>query len=401
VSVRGLEGRELSLALSGGGVRAMAFHAGALRHLAELRLLEQVAQISSVSGGSLLVGLVLGAADCAWPSSEQYAGVVLPRIRTALTQNDLGSEALKRLLAPANWKYLLSRANVVAAAIEKAWRIDARLADLPDMPVWSVNATTSETGRRFRFKKTGVGDYELGYAAAAGFKVAEAMAVSAAFPGVIGPFVIETAAYDWYKREAWGLPKEAAERKPPPFAHLHLYDGGVYDNLGTEPHFDSGLQRSKEGSDFLVVSDAGAPFAPSAPGWFRPFRLKRVADIMSEQTRALRVRSFVNFLRSHPRDGAYLQIGADPKEKLSIYRDHNRVVAEALSRDTWLADDAVRRSAAYATTLLRMREVDFDLLERHGYETAKWNLALFQDAGVSAESETRLVGIEAEADAPR
>jgi NTE family protein len=370
VSARPLQGRQLSLALSGGGVRAMAFHAGVLRHLAELGLLEQVSQISSVSGGSLLVGLVLRASDWTWPSGEHYAAVVLPRVRTVLTQHDLGSEALRQLCVLANWKYLLSRANVVAAAIEKAWRIDARLADLPDVPVWSVNATTSETGRRFRFKKTGVGDYELGYAAAAGFKVAEAMAVSAAFPGVIGPFVIETAAFDWYKREAWDLPKEAAERKPPPFAHLHLYDGGVYDNLGTEPLFDSGLQRPKEGSDFLLVSDAGAPFAPSAPGWFRPFRLKRVADIMSEQTRALRVRSFVNFLRNHAGDGSYLQIGADPKEKLSMYREYDRVIAEALSRDIWLADDAVRRSAAYATTLLGMREVDFDLLERHGYETA-------------------------------
>src|SRR5215469_5376455 len=35
-------------------------------------------------------------------------------------------------------------------------------------------------------------------------------------------------------------------------------------------------------------------------GRFRRFRLKRVADIIGEQTRALRVRSFVNFLQREP-----------------------------------------------------------------------------------------------------
>ena len=65
------------------------------------------------------------------------------------------------------------------------------LADLPEVPVWSINGTTAETGRRFRFKRTAVGDYELGYAEAAKFKVADTMAISAAFPGLIGPFVIQ------------------------------------------------------------------------------------------------------------------------------------------------------------------------------------------------------------------
>jgi hypothetical protein len=112
---------------------------------------------------------------------------------------------------------------------------------------------------------------------------------------------------------------------------------------------------------------------------------------MCEQTRVLRVRSFVNFLRTHPGDGAYFQIGADPKDKLSIYRNPNRVIAEAVSGDTWLADVDVRRSAAYATTLFRMREVDFDSLERHVYETAKSNLVLFHATAVFAESRDNTV----------
>jgi NTE family protein len=372
-----IEERQVGLALSGGGTRAMAFHSGVIRYLADAGILAQVNHASSVSGGSLLVGLILQLSGWRWPTGEHYVDRVFPEIGRILTETDLGGYALRRLMLPTNWRYLLSRTNVVAEAIENLWSIDACLADLPEKPVWSVNATTSETGRRFRFKETGVGDYELGYADAAKFKVADAMAVSAAFPGVIGPFVIEANIYEWRKRETWGLPKDAAEIKPPPFDKLHLYDGGIYDNLGTEPLFDSGKQCQKDGTDFIMVSDAGAPLGRIAPGRFRPFRLKRVADIMSDQTRALRVRSFANFLQRNPKNGAYIQIGAHAEEKLRTYSRHNPAAADVLLRDSWASADDVARAAAYRTTLRRMSGPDFDLLARHGYETAKWNIRLF------------------------
>ena len=51
--------KDIALVLSGGGIRAMAFHLGVLRRMAEQGLLERVSHLSSVSGGSLIVGLVL------------------------------------------------------------------------------------------------------------------------------------------------------------------------------------------------------------------------------------------------------------------------------------------------------------------------------------------------------
>lgn len=54
---------KIGIALSGGGVRAAAFHAGVLKRLAERGLLEHVAHVSTVSGGSLFTGLVFHAAD--------------------------------------------------------------------------------------------------------------------------------------------------------------------------------------------------------------------------------------------------------------------------------------------------------------------------------------------------
>ena len=48
----------VGLALSGGGFRATLFHLGALWRLNEMGLLPTIDQISSVSGGSILSGLL-------------------------------------------------------------------------------------------------------------------------------------------------------------------------------------------------------------------------------------------------------------------------------------------------------------------------------------------------------
>ena len=47
-------GRKTGLALSGGGMRAIAFHLGCLRALHDLRLLDCIDVVSSVSGGSII-----------------------------------------------------------------------------------------------------------------------------------------------------------------------------------------------------------------------------------------------------------------------------------------------------------------------------------------------------------
>ena len=50
--------RNIGLALSGGGFRASIFQMGVLKYLAEKNKLEEISYISSVSGGSLLIGLI-------------------------------------------------------------------------------------------------------------------------------------------------------------------------------------------------------------------------------------------------------------------------------------------------------------------------------------------------------
>lgn len=381
-NVRAGADKAIGLALSGGGVRAAAFHAGVMRYLAEQGLLEEVVHVSSVSGGSLFVGLVFSAADYCWPGSHAYLSEVFPHVRQTLTTQSLQCSALVRLmLNPLNWRFVLSRANVLAQAIHGLWNVTAPLSALESSPVWSINCTTGESGRRFRFKNLTMGDYELGYADVGGFSLAKAMAISAAFPGGIGPLTVKSKHFEWKKRKQWG----AGEPEPfqLPFSRLHLYDGGLYDNLGIEPMFDVGRQNLKKDdtlrSDitYLLVSDGGAPLARQAiPHPLNPFRFKRIADIALDQSRALRVRAFVNFLQKSPAAGAYVGIGAKAEDSIQRFSKGREALAAELLSKSWLSAEEAERAVVYSTTLRQMTEPSFDLLARHGYETAKWNVEM-------------------------
>jgi NTE family protein len=364
------ERRAIGLALSGGGVRAAAFHAGALRRLAEIGGMREVIHVSTVSGGSLFTGLVFHFSGYKWPTDEQYLRDVLPQVRALLTTSSLQWNALFRLLAlPCNWQFLTSRANVVAQSLSKDWGIGATLSSLPSNPVWSINGSCSESGRRFRFKSGEIGDYESGYAQAPNLPLAAAMAVSAAFPGGIGPLAIRTDDYIWTKKIAWN--DETPEPHIPQFRKLHLYDGGVYDNLGLEPLFDMGKQELRQPENriqkasaigFLLVSDAGLGYArQTLPHPLNPLRLKRVADLAFDQIRALRVRSLMNYLKHHPGNGALLPIG--------FAAPHGATVPVS---GAFLKPEEATAAACVKTSLTCLSVEQFRLVERHGYETAHW-----------------------------
>jgi NTE family protein len=340
--------KPISLALSGGGIRAMVFHLGVLRVLAERGLLEHVRRISTVSGGSLLIGLMLKEAEMQWPTSKQFLDEIYPNLRTKLCSRSLQLGALRQLLKLKNWQYLFSRANLLALALKHEWGITEHLGDLPQTLEWSINGTTAENGKRFRFKHNSIGDYTIGYAFPGKYPLANALAVSAAFPGGFGPLQIDTTEFQWFKRPLWNAPTSEAQAVDIGYTHLHLYDGGVYDNLGLEPLFDGGNGKPKHRGELIIVSDAGAPLKTGFSYFaLNPFRLARVADIMSDQTRALRVRSFANFLKSETFGGAYLYINLPITEGLEC--------------------KSSKFAAGFPTTLRKLKHSEFDLLAEHGY----------------------------------
>jgi NTE family protein len=233
-------------------------------------------------------------------------------------------------------------------ALENEWGVRSRLADLPAQPEWSINGTTAESGKRFRFKSADIGDYSLGYASSEGFLLADALAVSAAFPGGFGPLTLKTSKYIWRKR-AWGEPAGAEKQVEIGFKRLRLYDGGVYDNLGLEPFFDAGRGISKHPDQFIIVSDAGAPLQSGLKlGPLNPFRLIRVADIMSDQAHALRVRTFANYLQTGLNRGAFIHI-ASPESM----QKHSEMSAFCTD---------------FPTTLRRLNTDEFDCLAAYGYQ---------------------------------
>ncbi|SDL53775.1 NTE family protein [Maridesulfovibrio ferrireducens] len=367
---------KIGLALSGGGVRAAAYHAGVLKALAEHNLLENVTHNSTVSGGSLFLGLVYHFSNMQWPTSYAYKKDIYPAIKKLLCSTDIQLNSAFRLLKPHNWKFILSRATILSESIHEMWGVKATLNDIPNSPTWSINGSTAETGKRFRFKGISAGDYKLGYTLAKEYKLANAMAMSAAFPVGIGPLFFDASQHSWEIPKKYQTSNDACP--PANFKKIHLYDGGVYDNLGIEPLFNIGTQSYKKHSDinFLIVSDAGAPFCQQPiPSPFSWKRMNKLLDIIQEQTRALRVRSFVAFLRKNYEtnqncDGMYLQIGSNPVTKLA---KHMVSPNTQPSYSQWLKAESVQKAAKYRTTLSKFKEKDFELISRHGYETFLWN----------------------------
>jgi NTE family protein len=187
----------IGIALSGGGIRAMIFHLGLFKWLAENKMLEQVKRISTVSGASLCVGMVYAHNNLKWPSSEQFLAKVLPSIEKALLV-DLQLSAMRKLIISP--KYWNKKVNVVAKVLESKWGVQGKLSDLPVSPIWHINCTTFETGKRFRLGRDEMGDYSIGYVKKPDIPISEAMAASAGFPILIGPYVLDS------KKYQWGLP---------------------------------------------------------------------------------------------------------------------------------------------------------------------------------------------------
>jgi NTE family protein len=296
----------LGLALSGGGVRALVFHLGLLERLARQNLLQSVRYISTVSGGSLAAGLIFTLANSRWPDAKEYRSTILPACKSLLTTRDLQRRYVVRLLC-IPWLLARGRAHVLARAMQKTWKVTGTLAQLSDEPVWFINATTYETGKNWRFSKKRMGDYQTHYVLMPHMPLADAMAASAAVPGLIGPLSIKTCQHKWQRY----LEESHIETQPvsPVFSRLRLWDGGVYDNLGVEALFKRSSDGLREGIDFLIVSDASRPLAHETgtlqtgfPFYKPPFRL---IDVATDQSRALRSRDLVEFFSGRGNCGVY------------------------------------------------------------------------------------------------
>ena len=319
--------------------------------------------VSSVSGGSLAAGLVLASAGNRWPGSAEYLRETVPHIHHLLTTRDLQWRyALKSLMLP--WRLVSGRAAILGDELERQWGISGNLADLPISPRWIINATCYQTGKNWRFQRDLMGDYHTKYIVDPAFRLSHALAASAAVPGLIGPLVLKSRKHQWseFCEDEW-------QSISPKYKRLHLWDGGVYDNLGVESLFKPGVEL-KEGSDFLIVCDASRPLASDAndsrwnPGYLKASL--RLVDVATDQVRSLRARMLMEYFKQNPGTGAYLKMGLNAK------RLHSRKKA---GEEPTLSDDEVNQASGIETTLRRLTHREFSLLVRHGFEVADVTLS--------------------------
>ena len=190
---------KIAIALSGGGVRAAVFHLGILGRLAEDGLLEKITRISTVSGGTLVTGLVYSITGNKWPTSVVFLKECLIQARHYLTETDIQSNALFRGIVKLGY-FIPGGAKVISKSIQDCWGVSGSLNDIPPEPRWVLNATTFESGKNWRFiSQRRMGDYVVNYVEKPNIPLTDAMVASAAYPGLIGPLVLSTKKFSWFK----------------------------------------------------------------------------------------------------------------------------------------------------------------------------------------------------------
>lgn len=269
---------KLALCLSGGGYRAMLFHLGVLWYLNDAKYLPKLDRISSVSGGSLAAGVLA----MRWKQLTFQEGiatnfadlVVKPVRKIAATTIDAGS-VIRGMLTPG---------TSIGDRIVKRYRDvvfgDATLDQLPDHPVFVINASNVQTGALFRFTKRYIADWRIGVIKNPKRSLAEAVAASSAFPPILSPSTLK------FRHEEWSELNTGEAGKKPFTENVVLTDGGVYDNMGLENPWKKCTR--------VIVSDAGGQFQPEAdqPHDFARHSI-RVNSLIDNQVRSLRRRQIV------------------------------------------------------------------------------------------------------------
>jgi len=358
----------IGIALSGGGFRAAVFHLGVLARLAADDLLKKVTFLSTVSGGSLIAGLIYSVSDCKWPNDSFFIREVFPKARDYLITVDIQRDSLFRLLTRP-WYIFQGRARLVSESLNKRWHIKGKMVDLPMQPRWVVNATTYQTGKNWRFMPQRMGDYIADYTAKPRMSISTAMAASAAYPGLIGPLKLKTKNYKWFEFLADTITKQELKRSR--FDALHLWDGGVYDNLGVEALYKPQKPNYRPEFNFLIVSDASKDLEiERSRALFRS--AYRLVEIAMDQVRSLRARQLAAHFLENENSGAYFKIGDSAGTIAKIWKRQSQE-SPAIPNDS-LSESDVRRAGGYATNLKRMPKSAFDLITRHGWEVADLTL---------------------------
>ena len=251
----------LILTFSGGGTRAAALSYGVLKALADtqvvvggkkLRLLDEVDVISSVSGGSF---------------TSAYYGLfgdrILKDFEPKFLNRDVEGELAVELISPSNWSKLASsyydRSDLVAEYFDEILFEGKTFGDfqLPRLPLIAINATDIALGSQFTFLAD---QFAPICADLSSYPVSRAVTASAAVPGPFSTIVLKNYAGTCdYRLPEW-VARSLREDQPvtrryqnarilssyldaEKYAYIHLFDGGLSDNLGVRFILNYNAQR--------------------------------------------------------------------------------------------------------------------------------------------------------------
>lgn len=240
----------LLLTFSGGGTRAAAFSYGVLEALADTevsingetrRLLDEVDVISSVSGGSF---------------TSAYFGLFGDRIfedfEDKFLKHDIQSGLMKRIFSPLSWPKLWSlyydRSDLAADYYDELLFEKKTFEGFtrPGCPLIAINATDAALGSQFTFIGAQFAPICTDLSS---FPVSRAVTASSAVPGAFSSVILENYAGNCdYQLSEWSI--KALEGKTTStrqyhhsknlkayldvenYPYIHLFDGGISDNLG-------------------------------------------------------------------------------------------------------------------------------------------------------------------------
>jgi NTE family protein len=240
----------LLLTFSGGGTRAAAFSYGVLEALAdtkvtingtERRLLDEVDVISSVSGGSF---------------TAAYFGLFGDRIfkdfESKFLKMNVQSELAWRVFSPLSWPKLWSlyydRSDLAAEYYDELLFEKKTFEGFtrPGCPLIAINATDAALGSQFTFVGAQFAPICTDLSS---FSVSRAVTASSAVPGAFSSIILKNyAGICDYQLPEWAaktLKGKTTSTRQYHFArnlsayldvenysYIHLFDGGISDNLG-------------------------------------------------------------------------------------------------------------------------------------------------------------------------
>ena len=286
---------ETGLALSGGGFRATLFHLGAIWRLNEMALLPEIGRISSVSGGSILAGLMA----VHWPHLDFRGGVAV--------------NFIEEIFGP-TWQFCsrnVDRSAVLFGLVSGTWKLEqsyrkhligeCQLQDLPDHPDFVFNAAHIETGRNCTLSKKGLHTWRLGDIEYPSLALSKAVAASSACPPFFPAVTLDLDASGFVKTEEYTDLFHRDDLK----SQVSLTDGGAYDNLGIHAIRDCPT---------ILVSDGSAPLRPTHGKRFAKqfnHRIMRPMETAVEQTRAIRRQEIVGKFQSGRKRGTLWYANTD------------------------------------------------------------------------------------------